>query len=708
MGAAAARLLLLLAGSARAAAAAVTAADSSARRKVELTPSGEVEADLAGAALAVKREVEIGPDGLARAAAPGTPPDEAEALYEGAAGTVLQAVKGSVPAGSIKIGTPPVVMQVIFDTGSDKLVAKTWDTVKRELQVVDGGAADNVKPTGNMYDHNKSTSYVRQFMRKGHEKLPKQGYIAYGSGQAVTEEGNDTIRVGGRRVEGFPFSEILQDSLAVLHKKGGAEGVFGLQHMQDRTRGESFFSVCRDRGLMTAFGYCRGRNDTGTFLWGDNATDGKAIPVKGKIHWAIDLSRVEIAIYSGAAGNHTSSVKAKHQIHHPNKFKDVLKHGSKMPVLDQDGIRALLSQRDTLAEYVRAKYAGDGAVFADGTDTGGARWNGTSSRFSAASPLDGQTSRSKGMDWMQAHGKEIADDHLFDSDQALKPGSLKFCHEGKCTAIIDTGSNIIAGPLKTISKISKMLNVKTDCSNLKDLPPLKLHFGSFEATIPAKAYTMKVSMPSWAKSAHGRSRGSAAPTRSLTREAAGASLQDASSGAWAEAGAWGRVFQDLHENRGIDLGPHFHGVNLSHLLSMSELCIPALVPMDKETPLGALWVVGTPLFEGYYTRWSWPKHESHPTIYMKELAKASACGAARPNAHHAKTELAADPAVGAAPQGAGRVSLMRAEARRPSVAPNAPVEVIVGAGLDDDLAQPRLVEVDDIRFPHWAHHIDDL
>merc|ERR1719382_1386797 len=185
---------------------------------------------------------------------------------------------------------------------------------------------------------------------------------------------------------------------------------------------------------------------------------------------------------------------------------------------------------------------------------------------------------------------------------------------------------------------------------------------------------MKVSLPSWAKSIPRRSSSSGAPRTKVTKEVAGASLEDASGGAWAEAGAWGEVFQDLHENRGIDLGPHFHGVNLSHLLSMSELCIPALVPMDKETPLGALWVVGTPLFEGYYTRWSWPKDKSRPTIYMRELAKANACGGAKAHAHHAKVDLAADLAGAAASQGAARTSLIRAEARRPPPAPSARAE----------------------------------
>merc|ERR1712032_513882 len=37
-----------------------------------------------------------------------------------------QQVNGSTPTGYIDVGTPSVKMLVIFDTGSDKLVAKTW------------------------------------------------------------------------------------------------------------------------------------------------------------------------------------------------------------------------------------------------------------------------------------------------------------------------------------------------------------------------------------------------------------------------------------------------------------------------------------------------------------------------------------------------------------------------------------------------------
>ncbi len=37
------------------------------------------------------------------------------------------------------------------------------------------------------------------------------------------------------------------------------------------------------------------------------------------------------------------------------------------------------------------------------------------------------------------------------------------------------------------------------------------------------------------------------------------------------------------------------------------LCMPALVPLDKHTKFGALYIVGTPLLDSYYARWSFAK-----------------------------------------------------------------------------------------------------
>merc|ERR1719356_1269627 len=106
---------------------------------------------------------------------------------------------------------------------------------------------------------------------------PKQGFIAYGSGIAITEEGQDTVKVGGRSLVQFPLSEIAQDSLSMLHTKQGIAGILGLQHMKNGSLGESFFTRARAHDKMYAFSYCRGDKNDGTFIWGDKTTDGHKV-----------------------------------------------------------------------------------------------------------------------------------------------------------------------------------------------------------------------------------------------------------------------------------------------------------------------------------------------------------------------------------------------------------------------------------------------
>merc|ERR1712232_1230582 len=120
---------------------------------------------------------------------------------------------------------------MIFDTGSDRFVAKTWATVLEELKQVDPDIADYVVPVPNkIYNRANSSTYKRLFTTDKHgKKAPKQGYIAYGSGSAITDEGNETVLVGGRDLTDFPLSEITQDTLSMLHAKNGAGGVLGLQ-----------------------------------------------------------------------------------------------------------------------------------------------------------------------------------------------------------------------------------------------------------------------------------------------------------------------------------------------------------------------------------------------------------------------------------------------------------------------------------------------
>merc|ERR1719401_2097028 len=97
--------------------------------------------------------------------------------------------------------------------------------------------------------------------------------------------------------------------------------------------------------------------------------------------------------------------------------------------------------------------------------------------------------------------------------------------------------------------------------------------------------------------------------------------------------AWYNVVKRLYTDRGVDLSHAMRGVNFRDLVHNDQLCMPAFVPLDKQTTVGKLWVVGTPLFEQYYTRWSWGKDENSPSVFLadKHAAKACAGTAAQPS-----------------------------------------------------------------------------
>merc|ERR1719440_1891336 len=185
--------------------------------------------------------------------------------------TFKQLTNGSTPTGWVQIGEPKKWLYVIFDTGSDKLVAKTWETIAAELATVDQGVDKNmIMPSSELYDHDGSTSYKRRNMTDPltNKTVPMQSSITYGSGTAITDVGSDDIHVGSRTMKNFPIMEITADSLQLLHTSKGIAGVLGLQHMKNKSLGNSLFSHLRDENLLTSFSYCRGRGNNGTFVWG--------------------------------------------------------------------------------------------------------------------------------------------------------------------------------------------------------------------------------------------------------------------------------------------------------------------------------------------------------------------------------------------------------------------------------------------------------
>lgn len=518
-----------------------------------------------------------------------------------------QPVNGSTPTGWVQIGTPKKYLYAIFDTGSDKLVAKTWETVSAELASVDQGVSGMVVPSDLIYNHESSSSYHRKFITNpltGKEE-GKQSSITYGSGTAITDEGTETIQVGNRQLSNYTIMEITADSLQLLHTSKGIAGVLGLQHMKNKSLGRSLFSMLREADEMNSFGYCRGTGNNGTFIWGDQSKEGHELEVVGQMHWAVNISDVKV----GAAPE--SSLIAKRGI-------------------------------------------GDGDdSTSDGADS------------DASSTTDDTASDSDDQQW--------AEDIL-----------TKACPEGTCTGILDTGSNIIAGPTDVMKSITNLVKVKPDCSNFDSLPPITLTFGGLPVTIPAKGYVMKVPMPAANAmggdgdgDADGEGQDAGDGDGDGDGEAAGLSEEHSSSAQAATNRRWKAVFARLHKNYGVDLRDAVSDALKKTGANDEFLCMPALVPLDKPTKFGHLYVVGTPLLDAYYARWSFAKGDSSPKIHLQALEHAKIC-------HEDGDAHPSDSAPG----------LMRKQSGSEQVATK------VGTSMLKSSPTERLPE--EITYPHWA------
>jgi len=510
---------------------------------------------------------------------PKLPVQEMVSLGRAMSTPLRQHVVGSTPEGIIDVGTPATDMSVIFDTGSDKFVAKTWATIQVMVKHMDGGLDGALQPTRKLYNRNLSSTYEPLYEDGEDGKVLKQDFVQYGSGSAVTAECKETVKLGGHVLTHFPMSEIEDDSLSMLHTDECISGVFGLQHMKNESAGESAFSQLRNTGVMHSFGYCRARNNTGTFVWGDEATDGQEVEVVGDIHWAVNLANVRLRS------------KRAHGAGHP----------------DQDD---------------------------------------------PAAPAE----------W------------LAEKDDA---GHAAMCPHGECVTIIDTGSNIIAGPAAELERLAKTADIAHDCSNLAELPDLQLTLGQgVEITLPGEAYVMKMELPSYLR-----------PGEGVNGEG-----PDASSHAESMV-RWTRKLDHLAREHGIDLALALRGVPAEKLLGMEHVCAPAFMPLDMRTKAGSLWVIGTPLFEKYYARFSWPQGDPSPKIFFREAAEASAC----------ERQAADVPRPSApAPPPSRAASMVRSERR----GKRHQQEALQNA----EESSPQLGQLvphrpEEIRFPRWAANL---
>lgn len=536
-----------------------------------------------------------------------------EHAFDDQAASFSQIVNGSTPTGWIKIGTPPKWLLVIFDTGSDILVAKTWDTVQTELDKLDQGVRGMVQPTDHLYNHASSSTYRVKMMKNEHGKnVRAQSEISYGSGSAITDEGNDTVAVGHFALDNFSISEITADSLSLLHTDANISGILGLQHMKNRSAGMSIFNRLRDADQLHSFGYCRGTGDNGTFIWGDHSTEGHEIPVIGSIHWAVKLSTMKITATANASGNAT---------HHDNHTSIITR--------------------------------------------------------------------------MQDQGEN---------------------HSVSNVAIMDTGSNIIAGPTPIMEALSNKANVKADCSNFDSLPDIHFSLGGHAVTVTPKGYVMKIAMPDIGMGGYGDGDGDSADgfgdgDGDGSEDGAGESGGDGDGMGLDQQAVkhqrhrahqkaklgWKAAIAHLKKHKGIDLAPAMANVELDDPTLNATLpefmCMPAFVPLDKETSFGPLYIVGTPLLQTTYARWSWAKDDESPKIFLKNLTESSTCHSARADSWaDTSVSLEADGSVSSSP-------LLRSEPR--------PIIQDTARNQEQSFKGPFIRTIDEIFYPHWATRLEN-
>jgi hypothetical protein len=302
------------------------------------------------------------------------------------------------------------------------------------------------------------------------------------------------------------------------------------------------------------------------------------------------------------------------------------------------------------------------------------------------------------------------------------------CGNGSCVGILDSGSNIIAGPRAFVECLIQKIGVKDDCSNYHELPPISFMFGGKNVTLAKEGYIMNVSRPSFTMSREGRGMGGARNGEMLIEEEA---RQETGSGS--HSSLW-HMLEDFRDKHGIDLTMHLRNPIISEgrdavhqrLSTQTHMCLPAFVPIDKQTEHGQLLIIGTPLLQTNYARWSWAPGDAAPQIFLKPLADCQTCkqaeatlgrqdamffsatpptpmspASAPPAPATLVTQSAPGAATGAKPaliQASYGGEMMRTEIQKERVVPQ-------------DIAQsvgPTIRSLDDIRFPHYALHIETL
>jgi hypothetical protein len=132
------------------------------------------------------------------------------------------------------------------------------------------------------------------------------------------------------------------------------------------------------------------------------------------------------------------------------------------------------------------------------------------------------------------------------------------CGGTGCSAIIDSGTSLIAAPGMALMQLSEQLPaIKEDCSNMHELPTLYFMIDGTEFSLPPQAYVMRVT---------------------------GATLE--------ADDIWDLLF-------------------FKPKIRKLDMCMPAFMQMDMTSKQGPIWILGMPFFRYYHTTFDRTNEQMH-------------------------------------------------------------------------------------------------
>eukprot|EP00746_Dinoflagellata_sp_MGD_P077970 gnl/MRDRNA2_/MRDRNA2_31218_c0_seq1.p1 gnl/MRDRNA2_/MRDRNA2_31218_c0~~gnl/MRDRNA2_/MRDRNA2_31218_c0_seq1.p1 ORF type:complete len:501 (+),score=73.10 gnl/MRDRNA2_/MRDRNA2_31218_c0_seq1:70-1572(+) len=166
------------------------------------------------------------------------------------------------------------------------------------------------------------------------------------------------------------------------------------------------------------------------------------------------------------------------------------------------------------------------------------------------------------------------------------PPEVDVCNPS-CIAIVDSGTSFIGAPSAVIEQLTPLFDsIRTDCSNLNELPDITFMLGGKPISLPPAAYVIKR-----------RGREEARKTQNQGNQNSTPALRSRSSSGLTN---WGKPGLFAVRNEHADSKGNF--TTKASYESLTEMCMPAFFQIDVDTDHGSLtWILGMPFLRYYYT-----------------------------------------------------------------------------------------------------------